>query len=495
MKIFTNQPQPRPPPQLKNNRMKLPICLASCVLEIAYDYEPSLFNRYDEEYRTPLSNAASIGYLDGVRFIVEKFADPTYWRDPFGWCCPIHMAAMKGHVEIVREFLERFPDLREILNGSGQNILHMAAESGRAKVVSYILQLPELEMLINETDEGGNTPLHLATVMAHPKVVSILTWDKRVRFDLKDDKGHTVMDAALMSFNRNSPSFQQRLTWLALKHANAPRGKDIPTTQTPRRGTGEYRMLYVARRPNLDAYKDMTTSFMLTATLIMTVTFAAGLAVPGGFSTDSNPKGVAVLGKKASFQAFVITNTMAFYSSMLVVLALVWAQMGDLYLIKSFLKLAVPLLGLSLTTVSLSFMMGVSLVVSNLSWLPCVVLLVSSIFLFSGLTLLLLPSLPASLNHQALRYIVYYPFCLLIFIAELNPQGDVEPDYDSDSDEYSEDKESDEKEPDDKESNKKEPDDKEYDQKEPDDEQEPDDEESYDENGIVGLDDVKHDHC
>ena len=43
-----------------------------------------------------------------------------------------------------------------------------------------MLKRDELEMLINEKDNYGNTPLQLASKERHPKVVSILTWDKRV---------------------------------------------------------------------------------------------------------------------------------------------------------------------------------------------------------------------------------------------------------------------------------------------------------------------------
>ncbi|CAH2068893.1 unnamed protein product [Thlaspi arvense] len=178
------------------------------LLEIAYKYEQSLFERHDEKDGTPLSTAASIGYLDGVRFIVQKFPNHAYDRGPLG-CCPIHRAARKGHVKVIREFLRLCPDSGELLNWSCQNILHMAAESGRANVVMFILQVPHLEMLINETDQLGNTPLHLATTAACFKVVEILTRDKRVLLDLEDNKGHTVVDAAQRSSNADSPSVRQ----------------------------------------------------------------------------------------------------------------------------------------------------------------------------------------------------------------------------------------------------------------------------------------------
>ena len=73
----------------------------------------------------------------------------------------------------------------ELFNQKGQNILHVAAISGKAKVVAYMQKRRdfEIEGLVNRQDNYGNTPLHLASKGRNPKVVSTLTWDKRV--DLK----------------------------------------------------------------------------------------------------------------------------------------------------------------------------------------------------------------------------------------------------------------------------------------------------------------------
>ena len=87
--------------------------------------------------------------------------------------------------------------MSELLNGKGQNILHVAAQSGKAKVVAYLLKRNDLKLLINEKDKKGNTPLHLASKKRHPKVVSNLTWDKRVSLNLLNNEGKTAFDIAL----------------------------------------------------------------------------------------------------------------------------------------------------------------------------------------------------------------------------------------------------------------------------------------------------------
>lgn len=173
---------------------------------------PDFVTSMDDKGMRPLSFAALTGYLDGVCEILDKDRDCAYSLDK-DKSFPIHLASIKGHIEIIREFLERCPDSKELLNNERQNILHLAAKAGRAKAVSYMLKNPELEMLINEKDCEGNTPLHLAVEMAHPKVVSILTWDSRVDLKLMNNEGMTAIDVALNCSN-GQPSFRQVIFFL-----------------------------------------------------------------------------------------------------------------------------------------------------------------------------------------------------------------------------------------------------------------------------------------
>ncbi|KAL7219230.1 hypothetical protein ACSBR2_012332 [Camellia fascicularis] len=373
------------------------------VLETTLKYVPSLMDAPDRRGRKPLSYAASIGYVDGVCHILDTFVDCRYKRDRDG-SYPIHEALSQGHIEVVKEFLRRFPDARELLNEHGQNILHVAAKSGKANIVSYMLKAPELEMLINDTDKDGNTPLLLATKNAHAEIVSILTWDKRVRLEIEDGKGFTALDAAL-NYEGITPSIHERLTWIALRHASAPRARQPKTSKTK-------------KNSNVEAYKDRINTLLLVATIIITVTFAAGITVPGGYDDSETHKGMALMVKKSAFQVFVIANAVAMYSSIIVAVLLIWAQLGDLNLIRVSLKLASPLFGGALMMVAISFMTGVYLVVSNLNWLSYVILIMGLIFVLALSMLLILLFLPTSLNHRMLRYIFYYPFSLLLLISK-----------------------------------------------------------------------------
>ena len=128
------------------------------------------------ERRIPLHYAASIGYLDGVRCLLSKCASCAIERDIYGFF-PLHLASDGGHVEVVKKLLkiEYCLDPRELLDNGGRNFLHLAVASGKFRVVKYILKVgdSELEEIINDQDDNGNTPLHLATLHFHPKVVKL----------------------------------------------------------------------------------------------------------------------------------------------------------------------------------------------------------------------------------------------------------------------------------------------------------------------------------
>ena len=66
---------------------------------------------------------------------------------------------------------------------------------------------------------------------------------------------------------------------------------------------------------------------LLIATLIATVTFTAAFTVPGGYQQNTD-EGKAVFGKRASFRAFLIADTLAFGLSISSILVHFYSSLG-----------------------------------------------------------------------------------------------------------------------------------------------------------------------
>ncbi|CAB77831.1 hypothetical protein [Arabidopsis thaliana] len=277
----------------------------------------------------------------------DKALDSVYVSDDDG-SFPIHMAVKYGYVKILKAILKRCPDALELLDRENQNVLHVAAKNGKIEVLKFILRCckdKNKEKLINEEDANGNTPLHLATKNWHPKVVSMLTWDNRVDLKTLNHDGVTALDIAEKNMD-SSYTFFERLTWMALISAGAPRGPKL-ILSTP-----------VTQNSDGGKYKDRVNTLLLVATLVATMTFTAGFTLPGGYNGSVPNFGMATLAKKTAFQVFLVFDTLAMYCSIITIVALIWAQLGDLSLIMKAFNLALPLLGLALTSMSIAFMAG-----------------------------------------------------------------------------------------------------------------------------------------
>ncbi|XP_012850845.1 PREDICTED: ankyrin-1-like [Erythranthe guttata] len=178
------------------------------VMKLLWEKDPSMFQLRNSKGKNPLHAAVCMGYTEGVKFLLDNHCEFAYQKDKQGFY-PIHSASNKGLLDIIKLMLQRRPDVRELLTGHGQNMLHAAARSGKYRAVECMLKMPELEKLINEKDEDGNTPLHLATIYGHPKLVRVLIRDEKVILKLVNNNRQTALDVAEEQMEMGLASFQK----------------------------------------------------------------------------------------------------------------------------------------------------------------------------------------------------------------------------------------------------------------------------------------------
>ncbi|RXI04383.1 hypothetical protein DVH24_038657 [Malus domestica] len=363
-----------------------------------------LINSTDQGWMSPLTLAAYMDNFVAVRILLQEFlAD----KGDENQLLPIHVASKKGHCRVVEEFLNHCPDLRESRDHEGRNILHLAAMYGRVDVVRYIIGKRDLQVLSKQRDQSGNTPLHIAVQNCHPKIVKILSlFDAYERGNLNslNDAGETALDLAEKT---------GKLTLMALNLANAPRSEE----QTVSKETQDSVPKSLHNSDNPMFSKECVNTLLLVSTLVVGITFAQGFTVPGGYSDSGTP----IFLQRCLFQIFLICNTVAMCGSITASIALMWAQTYDPSIIYATMRFTLPVLGVTLTMMSSSFLAGVALTVYHVSWLRIFVYAMGlsfTVFLVGLLAPLI--DLPVSYETILTRAILFFCFDLLMFVSGYN---------------------------------------------------------------------------
>ncbi|XXG71084.1 hypothetical protein AAC387_Pa07g0416 [Persea americana] len=104
---------------------------------------------------------------------------------------PLHVGALYGHVEFVREILNRKPGLTRELNSEGQSPLHLASARGHVEVVEEILCKDADACFIR--DQHGMIPLHLAAIKGRVQVLETLVAAKKATAFILTKSGEPIL--------------------------------------------------------------------------------------------------------------------------------------------------------------------------------------------------------------------------------------------------------------------------------------------------------------
>ncbi|KAK7342267.1 hypothetical protein VNO80_25213 [Phaseolus coccineus] len=406
----------------------LPLCIGNSPLHAAIlERNPALIEEIlkkkaelvylrDENEGTPLHYAAYIGYAEGFRILLENSfqkSDQTVLEGNKKGHLPIHLACKRGHVKVVKEFLQHkcVTNLYVLLNHKGQNILHVAAKNGKSKVVEYLLGNSKIDQsTINQKDNNGNTPLHLASISLFPKVLYLFTQDERTDVKLSNNNDLTAQDIIGLAM-KNKITIRKFLARRVLKEAGVPsKVNDMLHSQQQK-----------AVKMDLSLNKLLNT-FLVVATLMVTVTFAAAFTVPGGVysSDDRNPKnrGMAVLGDKALFWVFTTFNMTSMYSSVIACGLLLMAMIFDRKLATRATILAMGCLGFSFLTAPVAFLAAVRLVVANNSALAYLITAIGVMYSSIILLGLLFSFFPIGIRLPLFRQLGRFVLQILIALID-----------------------------------------------------------------------------
>jgi hypothetical protein len=101
-----------------------------------------------------------------VEVLLEYDASAAYIAETEKKRTALHIAAIQGHVDKMKEIVSRCPACCELVDNRGWNALHYAVASKRSYVFEECLEIPELARLGTKKDDKGNTPFHLIAALA-----------------------------------------------------------------------------------------------------------------------------------------------------------------------------------------------------------------------------------------------------------------------------------------------------------------------------------------
>jgi hypothetical protein len=102
-----------------------------------------------------------------VQVLLENDASAAYIAETEKKRTALHIAAIQGCVEKMKEIVSRCPACCELVDNRGWNALHYAVASKDIEAFEQCLEIPEIARLGTKKDDKGNTPFHLLAALAH----------------------------------------------------------------------------------------------------------------------------------------------------------------------------------------------------------------------------------------------------------------------------------------------------------------------------------------
>ena len=145
---------------------------------------------------TSLHYAALNGHVQIVRYYLEDLQmDPNIegeWKQS-----PLHIASQQGYLEVVKCLTDEFGCDPLCVDDENATPLHRASQDGHLDVIKHLTNiLISKESFCMGKDDDGDTPLHYAALEGHLSVVQYYLEEQAIDPDLKGQWGQTALHIA-----------------------------------------------------------------------------------------------------------------------------------------------------------------------------------------------------------------------------------------------------------------------------------------------------------
>ncbi|KAJ4717502.1 Ankyrin repeat family protein [Melia azedarach] len=207
----------------------------------------------------PLHVAALLGHLDFVKEILHQ--KPELARDLDSQrSSALHKASHKGYVDIVHALLQVNPKMRFACDADGRNPLHVAAMKGHIDVLEELVQAGPLEA--SATTIGGETILHLCLKHNQLEALKFL-WEKMDDPELlnaKNDYGMAILHLAVADKQMEAIKLLTTITTLEVNVLSANGFTALDILSQSRRDIKDWEIGELLRRAGAISAKDIQLS-------------------------------------------------------------------------------------------------------------------------------------------------------------------------------------------------------------------------------------------